>query len=254
MIVGIDIGGTNTDVAVLEDGKFRVMSFKTSEVIASLPDFIEGKFKDAEAVGVGVAVWFVDGNPVKAPNLPLIPELSFKIPFVVDNDANCFAYYASKTTGYRYLLGVTVGTGIGGGIVADGKVYRGRGAAGEIGHTFVGGERRCVCGGIGHLETYFSGWALKNAEEMVESGRVYETEGFRIFCISLANAALILNPEAIAFGGRIGGRLDVEIVKGEMEKFLPEEIELEVVSIKDDYAVAKGAALLALDTISETHQ
>ncbi len=250
MIVGFDVGGTNTDVAVLEGGKFRVMSFKTSEVLASLSEFIEEKFGNAEAVGIGIAVWFVDGKPLKAPNLPLIPELSLKIPFVVDNDANCFAYFVSKSLGYRHLLGVTVGTGIGGGIVADGRIYRGRGAAGEIGHTFVGGEKRCVCGGIGHLEAYFSGWALKNAEEMIESGRIYEIEGFRFFCNSLANAALILNPEAIALGGRIGGRLDAKIVKEGLEGLLPPEIELEVVSIRDDYAVSKGAALLALDTIS----
>ncbi|KUK06505.1 MAG: Transcriptional regulatory protein, Rok family, partial [Archaeoglobus fulgidus] len=82
MIVGIDVGGTNTDVAVLEGNVFQIKSFRTSEVIQNLSDFIEKNFGDAEAVGIGVAVWFVDGKPVKAPNLPAIPKMELDVPFI----------------------------------------------------------------------------------------------------------------------------------------------------------------------------
>ncbi len=181
------------------------MSFRTSEVIQNLSGFIEENFSSAEAVGVGIAVWFVDGKPVKAPNLPFIPDMKLDIPLIVDNDANCFAYFAAKTLNFRYLLAVTVGTGIGGGIIVDGEVYRGRGAAGEIGHTFVGGNKKCRCGGEGHLESYFGGWALEDARELIESGRIYDRTEFVLFCQSLANAVMLLNPEAIALGGRMGG-------------------------------------------------
>ncbi|KUK06639.1 MAG: Transcriptional regulatory protein, Rok family, partial [Archaeoglobus fulgidus] len=198
-----------------------------------------------------VAVWFVDGKPVKAPNLPAIPKMELDVPFIVDNDANCFAYFAAKTLNFRHLLAVTVGTGIGGGIVADGKIYRGRGAAGEIGHTFVGGRKRCRCGGEGHLEAYFGGWAMENVKELIDTGEIYSTAEFALFCRSLANAVMLLNPEAIALGGRIGGRLDERPLAEKVNRYLPEEIDVVVRVVKDDYAVAKGAALLALDTISQ---
>lgn len=249
MILGIDIGGTNTDVAILEDGKFSFQTFRTAEVIESLPDFVK-RFGRVKAAGIGVAVWFVDGVAIKAPNLPVIPEVKLEVPFVLDNDANCFAYYAAKLLKCRNLFGVTVGTGVGGGIIAEGKIYRGRGAAGEIGHTYVKGEKQCRCGGRGHLESYFGGWALGNAKELLESNKIYETEGFELFCISLANAAMLLNPEAIAIGGRIGGRLNEAKVKERVRNYLPDVIDIEIKAIPDDYAVAKGAALLALDTIS----
>jgi len=250
MIVGIDVGGTNTDVAILEGGEFQTKSFITSEVLQDFSDFVKKNFGDAQAVGIGLAVWFVDGKAVKAPNLPVIPTIELDIPFILDNDANCFAYFSAKSLNFRHLLGVTVGTGIGGGIIADGRVYRGRGAAGEIGHTYVGGEKICKCGGRGHLEAYFGGWSLKNIKELVESGEIYEMAEFTLFCQSIANAVMILNPEAVAIGGRIGGRLDERLIGKEVSRYLPDEIDVAVKTVRDDYAVAKGAALLALDTIS----
>uniref|UniRef100_A0A7C3MBQ0 ROK family protein n=1 Tax=Archaeoglobus fulgidus TaxID=2234 RepID=A0A7C3MBQ0_ARCFL len=252
MIVGIDVGGTNTDIAILEGKKFRTESFRTSEVLQNLSNFIRRNFGDAVAVGIGLAVWFIDGKAVKAPNLPVIPALDLDMPFVVDNDANCFAYFSAKSLNFRNLLGITIGTGIGGGIIADGRVYRGRGAAGEIGHTFVGGEKRCRCGGKGHLEAYFSGWSLKNIRKLIETGEIYRMEEFNLFCRSLANAVMILNPEAVAVGGRIGARLDERFVENKVNGYLPVEMYVAVKRIRDDYAAAKGAALLALDAISQT--
>ncbi len=256
MIVGIDIGGTNTDVAVMKDNDFEVRTFRTSEVAANISEFIEKNWSEAVAIGVGIAAWLKlvpDGfRIVKAPNLSRIPEMTFSKPSVVDNDANCFAYFASRTLGYENLFGVTVGTGIGGGVIAKGKIYRGCGAAGEIGHTYVGGDRECKCGGRGHLEAYFGGWAVEGVDRKIETGEIYECEGFRLFCISLANAVMILHPEAVAVGGRIGGRLDASIIQENVEKWLPSVIEVEIHTVKDDYAVAKGAAMLARDTIFQT--
>ncbi|WP_202319288.1 ROK family protein [Archaeoglobus neptunius] len=254
MILGIDIGGTNTDIALMDGENFTLRTIKTSD-FHDIHEIID--FSSVEAVGIGIAAWFEEGRIIHSPNLPAIPETDFPKPTVIDNDANCFAYYASRILNCRNLLGITVGTGIGGGIITDGKIYRGRGAAGEIGHTHVGGNRRCKCGGTGHLETYFGGWALsqygKGAEMMLDTGEIYECEGFRFFCISIANAIMLLHPDAVAVGGRIGGRLDQKVLRERIKEWLPDVIEVEVHTIKDDHAVAKGAAMLARDTILQTH-
>lgn len=262
MILGLDIGGTNTDAVLMKDADkdfdsyvdpfIKIETFKTSEILPEISRFIDS-WPDVEAVGVGIAAWIrttPDGFEfINAPNLSTIPELKLSKPHIIDNDANCFAYFSSKMLGYRNLFAVTVGTGIGGGLVVDGRVYRGCGAAGEIGHTYIGGDKICKCGGKGHLETYFGGWAIKNVEEKVESGEIYENKGFKLFCMALANTVMLLNPEAVVIGGRIGGRLDALKIHEEMEKFVHSSIDFEVHTVKDDHAVAKGAALLARDTI-----
>jgi len=256
MILGIDVGGTNIDVVIMKEADWEILTFKTPEAITCLSDFVEKRWPDVKAIGVGIAAWFEICKSKKkiihAPNLSVIPKLNFSKPFVMDNDANCFAYFASKILGVKNLFGVTVGTGIGGGIIYEGKIYRGCGAAGEIGHTYIGGEKKCKCGGKGHLEAYFGGWALsesKDIKEILSSGEIYESRAFELFCISIANAVLILHPEVVAIGGRIGGRLDEKKVRDGIRKWLPDVLDVKVQIIKDDYAVAKGAAMLARDTL-----
>ncbi len=250
MILGADVGGTNTDIVIMDGERYRFRTIKTVDLNKLPVD------EDVEAIGIGIAAWFEESRIIKSPNLLKIPKLEFSKPFVIDNDANCFAYYASKTLNRKNLLAITVGTGIGGGIVCDGKIYRGKGAAGEIGHTYIGGDRKCKCGGVGHLETYFGGWALekygKGAETMLKSGEIYECEGFKLFCMSIANAVMILHPEAVIVGGRIGGRLDRKKLESRVHEWLPDVIKVEVHVVEDDYAVAKGAAMLARDTIFRT--
>ncbi|MEM0353614.1 MAG: ROK family protein [Archaeoglobaceae archaeon] len=246
MILGIDIGGTNTDVVLLKNGTFEIVgSFKTE-------DFDLGKIDlDYNAVGVGIAVWFKKGEVVNAPNLKRIPKVETSKPKIVENDANCFAYYSAKVTGKKNVLSLTVGTGIGTGIVIDGKIYRGDGLAGELGHSYVGGRRKCKCGGYGHLECHFGGWAIRDIKEKLENRSIYQTKGFKLFCIAVSTAIMLLNPEIVTFGGRIGGRLREEILSKEISKLIPDVFKPEFKVIKDDYAVAKGSALLAKDLLGK---
>ncbi|MEM4615729.1 MAG: ROK family protein [Archaeoglobaceae archaeon] len=245
MILGVDIGGTNTDVVLLKNEDFEVVgTFKTKEFDLSKIDV------DYEAIGIGIAVWFKNGKPVGAPNLERIPNFEIKKPRIVENDAKCFAYYSAKLTGKKNVLSLTVGTGIGTGIVVGGKLYTGDGLAGELGHSYVGGRRKCKCGGYGHLECYFGGWAIKDVKEKLENGTIYDTKGFKLFCIAIANAVMLLNPEIVTFGGRIGGRLNEQVISEEVSKLIPEVFKPEFRVIKDDYAVAKGSALLAKDLLN----
>ena len=249
MIIGIDIGGTNIDIVSLEEDFRYIGTFKTSEYITKLDDLIK-ELGDVKAIGIGIAAWLKNGKPIHAPNLPIIPRIHIDVPIVVDNDANCFAYYASQVFNIKNLIGITVGTGIGSGIILDGKIYRGsNGLAGEIGHIFVEGDIICKCGKKGCLEAYFGGWALKNAKELLKTGKIYELKGFKLFCIALANVIMVLNPEAIVIGGRIGYRLDLRKIRDEVLRYIPKDFEPKFYSLKDDLAVAKGACLLARTSI-----
>ena len=88
-----------------------------------------------------------------------------RLPVTLDNDANCAIYgewWVGAAKGSRYVVGLTIGTGIGGGIVIDGRIYHGASdIAGEIGHTTIDSTGRlCKCGNYGCVEAYASGPAI----------------------------------------------------------------------------------------------
>jgi glucokinase len=204
-VLGIDIGGTNLVVgSVSEDGSRIVAT-------ASEPTHAEAGAKDvlerlvglaeraieatrrevpgAEILGVGVgAPGPLDtkhGIVLLTPNLgwvnmPLrqIIHDRLNLPAALDNDANCAVlgeWWVGAARGARHAIGITIGTGIGGGLILDGKLYHGASdVAGEIGHTTIDTEgRRCKCGNYGCLEAYASGpnIALRAVEE-IEAGAV----------------------------------------------------------------------------------
>jgi glucokinase len=143
----------------------------------------------AEIVGVGVgAPGPLDtkrGIVLLTPNLgwvdlPLrqIIRDRLGLPAALDNDANCAVlgeWWVGAARGSRHAIGITIGTGIGGGLILDGKLYHGASdVAGEIGHTTIDVEgRRCKCGNYGCLEAYASGpnIALRAVEE-IQAGAV----------------------------------------------------------------------------------
>ena len=252
MIIGVDVGGTNIDIVAF-NGKFEhIATYSTKEHIPRLNEILKDLIEKlkVKAIGIGLAAWIKKGKIVKMPNISGEFRVSLSVPTILDNDANCFAYYSAKHFGFKNVIGITVGTGIGGGIVLDGRLIRGEGLAGEIGHWFVGGDEECTCGGKGHLEAYFGGWSIKKrfskpAEDLFKEGSIYEVEGFKLLCIAVANAITLLDPEAVIFGGRIGGNLDVKILRNEIYRYLMDGFEPEILTLKDPLAVAKGACLLA---------
>jgi len=264
-VLGIDVGGTNVDV-VLYDGKFRFVETRpTSEVFSDFTSYLSELIDrtGARAIGIGAAVWLRGRgkipDPVFAPNLSGFEQLrnlralqSAGIDVVLENDANCFAVYAAHVLKAEDVFGITVGTGVGSGIVVGGKIYRGMGMAGELGHVNVCENGRiCGCGERGHLEAYFGGRAFefegKSAKDLVESGAIYATEGFRHFCMAIANAVRLLDPEVIALGGRIGMNLDTEVVRDCVQSYLPEFYSIRVEAVKDEMSVAKGACLSCIN-------
>ena len=183
LTIGVDVGGTKVAAGVVDEHGTVLKSIRRPTPSAS-PQHVEETIAaavadlrveyDVEAVGIGAA-GFIDearSTVLFAPNLvwrdePLRDEVAKRIglPVVVENDANCAAwaeYRFGAGAGEPYLVVVTVGTGIGGGFVLNGELYRGRhGIGAEFGHMQVVKDgRRCGCGQKGCWEQYCSGRAL----------------------------------------------------------------------------------------------
>lgn len=190
LTIGIDIGGTKVAAGAVDEQGGLIASArrdtpshdptKIEEIIADVVRELQATH-DVEAVGIGAA-GFVDASRstvIFAPNLawrdePLRKAIEARcgLPVVVENDANAAAWAEARFgagRGQKYLVMLTLGTGLGGGLVMDGQLYRGRlGVAAELGHiTVEPGGRRCGCGGRGCWERYASGRALvREAQEI----------------------------------------------------------------------------------------
>jgi glucokinase len=178
--LGIDLGGTKMSAGLVDDAANIVMKAVVPRPIddaemrqAPLDLAADLMNADVAAVGLGAA-GMVDheaGRLVWGPNVAgrdvpfkALLEERFGLPAVVDNDANLAvaaeARYGSAR-GCRHVLMVTLGTGIGGGILVDGRIYRGNSFAGEVGHMVVDvGGPLCTCGQRGCWETFASGRRL----------------------------------------------------------------------------------------------
>jgi glucokinase len=202
-MLGIDVGGTNlvagcvaTDGARLEgllseatrpeEGADGVVTRLLALARRSM-DALAAAVRGAVVTGVGVgAPGPLDahrGIVLLSPNLgwvnfPLRDHVTngLGLPASLDNDANCAVlgeHWRGAAAGALHALGITIGTGIGGGLILNGRLHHGASdCAGEIGHTTIEmNGRRCACGNYGCLEAYTSGPAIaRRAMEAVESG------------------------------------------------------------------------------------
>ena len=197
-VVGMDMGGTNTVFGIV-DARGNVISksaIKTgthADVNLYINDVYNELIKLIDAVGgvskikgIGVGAPngnYYTGNIELAPNLPwkgIIPFAKlmsdkFSIPTALTNDANAAAVGEmtyGAALGMKNFIMITLGTGVGSGIVIDGKVVYGHdGFAGELGHvTVVKNGRKCGCGRLGCLETYASASGVaRTAREILET-------------------------------------------------------------------------------------
>ncbi|MGI8679133.1 MAG: ROK family glucokinase [Jatrophihabitans sp.] len=190
--IGVDIGGTKVAAGVVDE-RGAILDRErrdtpghdvddTEEVIVDVVRALAARH-DVSAVGIGAAGWIGNDRATVlfSPHLawrdePLRAELAQRIelPLLVENDANAAAwaeYRFGAAQGEPVVVCVTLGTGIGGGLVANGAVYRGAfGIACEYGHmTLVPDGRRCACGNQGCWEMYASGRALaRDARELAD--------------------------------------------------------------------------------------
>jgi fructokinase len=252
MRIGIDIGGTKIEAAALEaDGAIRLrrrVATPTGDyegmvaTVKTLVDGVETALGRAESVGLGIpgmlspATGLVkNANSTCLIGRPFDRDLAAALgrPVRLANDANCFALSEAvdgAAQGARVMFGVILGTGVGGGIVVDGRVLTGPNAiAGEWGHSPLPWPRNderpgalCYCGKHGCTETFLCGAGLSRAYEAAtgrpedataiaaraESGEPAARAVLERYVDRLARALAavinLLDPEVIVLGGGLG--------------------------------------------------
>lgn len=201
-IAGVDLGGTKIAAALVDDEN-RVVSRSRiptppgvgpDGVIAALAEAVRQLDATPAAVGVGAPGPVRDGVVLQATNLPgwttpvpLAQRLAadLGIPVVVENDVTAGTvgeWVAGAGRGAAFLLGVFLGTGVGGGLVLDGRPYHGAfGAAGEFGHMVVDrGGAVCGCGRRGCIEAYAGRACMERAVEVaIGAGRATRLDDLR---------------------------------------------------------------------------
>jgi glucokinase len=198
LVAGVDLGGTKIQTIVVRGdeilGQARLPTPGngaepiTAAIIETLHVALDAAGADGSSlrsVGIGAPGRAQEGVVSNSPNVvgmrepfPLGPRVSLALggaPVHVDNDVTVATLGELERGAGRpfdSMLGVFVGTGVGGGLVVDRRVWRGRGAAAEIGHVTVKPEgRRCGCGGRGHLESYAGRASMQaKAERLVAQG------------------------------------------------------------------------------------
>ena len=184
--IGVDIGGTKLlagvvgdDLEVRQRVQHRVAGLPTDALLdligTAIGDVIAASNQPVSAVGFGIPCTFDRGVAVQAVHLPLtgvpfarVMAERLRLPVAVDNDANCAALAEARhgaARDARHAVMLTIGTGIGGGLILDGSLYRGaQGAGAELGHMVIdedGPPCNGNCPSRGCLEAYVSGSALQ---------------------------------------------------------------------------------------------
>jgi glucokinase len=297
LYLGLDVGGTKTAAGVVAAGG-RVLS----RLSCSTPELREGgdplarlialgraameSCECGEVSGVGVALpGPVDPEGARMLAAPTIPELlnlavapllerAFGCPAAGENDGNACAlaecrFGAGK--GARDLVYVTVSTGIGGGIVLGGRVFRGaHRSSGEIGHQVVLDDPTpCDCGGRGCLETLASGRGIlrraralgltvSSAAESADLARNGDARALalwketgEILGLGLSNVVNLLDPEVILLGGGVGlGAADLlldparETLRARCMPSLSRPVRVATAGLGEDLGIVSGAALV----------
>lgn len=310
MYIGIDLGGTNIAAGLVNDeGKILAQTSTPTlsgrpieEIIADMAKVAKKVVADAgytmadvKAVGIGspgsidnkngVVVYT---NNIKMSHVPLVKELQkyIDLPMNLENDANAAAFgeYIQSGHGCESFICVTLGTGVGGGIVLDGHIYRGfNGSGGELGHvTLVHDGEPCTCGKKGCWEAYASVTALiRQTKEAMEknpdsamnqiakadgkvsgrtafkaakagdaAGQAVVDQYLRYVADGLVGVVNIFQPNKIVIGGGISREGDYLL--NPIKKFISEnsytrdipQTEIEIAQLFNDAGII-GAALAA---------
>ena len=243
-VVGVDLGGTNVRLALVSP-QGKILS-RSERATATMPDqaalvaALAADFTQAgeaareigweiKGAGIGVPgrVLPREGRVVFSPNVAalndcrLVDQLSSRLnwPLFLENDANLFAlgeHWLGAGVGHENMLGITLGTGVGGGLILNGQLWSSaEGTTGEIGHMTVDPEgRKCHCGNRGCLETMASAfwtvaWVKEQLAQQASSwlGELYAADPEAIQGETLVVAALQADPLAQRAFDRVGRSL-----------------------------------------------
>ncbi|MBU1355542.1 MAG: ROK family protein [Candidatus Edwardsbacteria bacterium] len=276
-ILGLDLGGTNIKSVIFDPVLNKIITqgqiptqagLGISRVVDNIVSSIKNNLAAAErsrrritALGIGSAGLVENGMVRNSPNLPgwqgAVPLLKLirnkmsgiDLSILIENDVNCLVaaeYAIGAAKGYSEVIGLAIGTGVGGGIIIGGKLVTGaHGGAGELGHMTVKMDGpRCKCGNHGCLEAMVgteaimeryrslnSKFRIQNSEFTVaeisvraKRGEVAAVKTFfetgKILGVALASIANIFNPQVIVLGGGViqAGKFLIDPAKEEMHK------------------------------------
>jgi glucokinase len=244
-VIGVDVGGTKVAAAIVaQDGSLEARLEQHTEVasedalLAQLDGLVEKLRAEAEVAALGFGIPSrIDqrrGRAVASVNVPLM-NVDFRdrmrehhdLPVAIDNDANVAAiaeWHAGAAQGADDVVMLTLGTGVGGGLILGGAPYRGAtGSGAELGHVVVDVDGLpCRCGGRGHLESYATGLAAdafarerigpeSDAHDLVRRAKAGESvaldllaEVGRYVGAAVASFVNALEPELVVIGGGYG--------------------------------------------------
>ncbi|MEY4436577.1 MAG: hypothetical protein RL100_41 [Actinomycetota bacterium] len=278
--IGIDIGGTkiagalvNSEGVIVRESRVPTPVQDPAALVAAVVALINELRAGHEVIGAGVAMaGFIDaaqssviyGTNFGWKNFPLKSEIEAKleIPVIIENDANAagwaeYRYGAGR--GFKHMVMLTLGTGVGGAVIVDGRMLRGGfGVAGELGHLRVVPDGiPCGCGQNGCIESYASGTALlREARELAESGKpegarlaelqkqVGELTGKEVYQAlvekdpgavallnqlaswlgqAIASLSAVLDPEVVVIGGGVSaaGEMLLEPIRDAYRQYAP---------------------------------
>ncbi|MEE8131455.1 MAG: ROK family protein [Candidatus Paceibacterota bacterium] len=279
--LGLDIGATKISYAVFDKKRKKLLLSKKLEyrrrtrgeflkILNEISKDKELKKLNFMKIGIGIAGVIESGKLVYSPNFPnlkginLIKEIK-KIwgrPVVIENDANCFAYAeAILEAGKKYnnIVGLTLGSGLGAGIILNKEIYHGRGAAGEISHSIT----RCQAQGVKCQEMedlvsekFFHKLGIKNPRDLELKARKGDKKAKKIYKnfgknlgIVIANIVDILDPDVVVLGGSLSNayNLFIQETKKTAKKFIVSPKSKNIPILKSRLgkpAGAIGAALL----------
>jgi glucokinase len=285
-IIGIDIGATNTRFVLLNNSKIlktrKIFTPKTKKEIIkvlekNIREIAGERFSRISGIGIGVPgpinrkrdLILNPPNLSGFKNCPLskIIEKDLKIKIKIENEVNCFTLAEARIGAGKMIeivVGITLGSGLGGGLVIKEKIYQGAfGSAGEFGHMSIEFDGlKCSCGCLGCWEEYasqkylerkskFSGQELnKLAKEGDRFAKKIWKDFGRNLGIGISNIINILDPEMIVLGGGISQahKFFMKSARKEIQKRVLSPISKKNVKIKitryKGFAGAIGAALL----------
>jgi glucokinase len=244
-VIGVDVGGTKTlAVIVTREGSIEARVEHPTDVssqealLAGLDAIVDEIRTEREVAAIGFGIPSrVDqrsGRAVASVNIPL-QDLDFRdrmrerhgLPVAIDNDANAATigeWHAGAAKGARYVVMLTLGTGVGGGLILAGRPFRGAtGVGAELGHIVIGLDGPpCGCGGHGHLESYAAGRVADRAarelygegsdgHELVEKANEGKREAVEALAeigrglgAGIASFVNVFEPELVVVGGGFG--------------------------------------------------
>jgi glucokinase len=231
MKIGVDIGGSEIKAGLVSNNKIiKKISVRTGktkkEVISNIIKAISNLFdKRVILIGIGCPgpadyekgiIGNTPNIPLKGVNVKKLVYKKFKKKVLMDNDANCFVFGEAYRLGKKRVVGLTLGTGVGGGVVIEGKLLKGDI---ELGHCTINYDGPKSPFNNGSLESYFSAKSIKRdygkMPHELKSKKAWEEIGRKIG-IGISNLINTFDPDVVVLGGGISRAFN--LFKAEMNK------------------------------------